>query len=145
MCADVGRVAAGDGAPRRLGMASGRQREHPGGVGFTDAARGRLRRALLAVGAAVGVRRAPVPEGENQLAIICERLARLDREIARLLVADPQPPALCCRLSATSLAYDGVLLDACQALGLVEPGPPPLAGVTRLETEAALSAAGLRW
>jgi hypothetical protein len=100
---------------------------------------------VLAVGVALGVRRIHRQPPEPPIEVISARLRRLDAERARLLVAQPQPPALCCRLIATSHAYDGVLRDACTALGIEDPGPPMLDSVVRVQTEAALSAAGLRW
>lgn len=104
-----------------------------------------LRRAVTAAGLALGVRPVPPPPPRLDLELLCAHLHRLNGELARLVRADPSPPALYLRLSAASLAYDAVLRDACSSLGLGEPGPPPFDGAARLEVEAVLSVAGLRW
>jgi hypothetical protein len=49
------------------------------------------------------------------------------------------------RLRAASLAYDDVLLSACRTLEVEVPETTPLHPVERLQTEAALSQAGLVW
>lgn len=101
--------------------------------------------ALTAALQAVGVRRAAPVVDVTPLEGLSARLHRLQGEMARLLAADPRTPGLYRRLLAASLAYDGVLAEACQRLGLDQPGPPPLAGWARLAAEADLTEAGLRW
>lgn len=54
-------------------------------------------------------------------------------------------PARRSRLTAIELAYDDILLDCCTALGLDLPGTSPLSRRQRLDIEAALMRAGLRW
>ncbi|GAB3679217.1 hypothetical protein [Angustibacter aerolatus] len=112
-----------------------------------DAGRGEsLRRAVVALAGALGARRLPPPPPRHQpLERVVVRLHALDAEMGRLCVCDTRTPAIYARLLAARLAYDGLLAEACLVLGLDEPGPPPLDGVARLEVEAGLTAAGLRW
>lgn len=49
------------------------------------------------------------------------------------------------RLRAAALAYDDVLLRACQTLEIEIATAPPLRSLERLETEAALAQEGLLW
>ena len=70
-------------------------------------------------------------------------LRRLERAFAELEASDdPTAPQ---RLRLVGMAYDQVLRRCCAALDLPLPGPPPLAGVVRLEVEAALVTRGLSW
>jgi hypothetical protein len=114
-------------------------------LGDGEVARTRLGAVLDAAARAFGLR--PVDSAPRAVGLeqVCARLHRLEEEIAGLLMADPRTPALYHRLHAASLAYDAVLAEACQVLGLPRPGAPPLDGPTRLQAEAALTAAGLRW
>ncbi|WP_265445762.1 hypothetical protein [Flexivirga meconopsidis] len=49
------------------------------------------------------------------------------------------------RLKATTLAYDDVLETCCRSLQLDDLPPRPWSAVDRLEVEASLESAGLRW
>lgn len=77
-------------------------------------------------------------------------LERLSADLHRLtgqleLLERTNPPAKCARMKATTLAYDGVLLDACRALEVDTVAQPPLKAVDRLVAEAELAQRGLRW
>jgi hypothetical protein len=114
-------------------------------LGDGEVARTRLGAALDAAARALGLR--PVEPAPRAVGLeqVCARLHHLDVEVASLLAADRRTPALYHRLHAASLAYDAVLAEACRVLGLDEPGPSPLDGPARLQVEAGLTAAGLRW
>lgn len=117
-----------------------------GDVGTVARTRITIARAGRAVLVAAGVRRLPAPDvGAERLEALRSSLRRLDVELARLRTLDPRTPALYHRLLATTLAYDAVLCDACRMLDVEPPPPPPFSPVTRLEAEAGLAAAGLRW
>lgn len=95
---------------------------------------------------AAGVRVLPPPDPVRPpLESLCAALHRLDSEIARLRVSDKRTPALFYRLQSATLAYDWVLCDACQAVGVHPPGPAPYSAIARLEVEAGLAAAGVDW
>jgi len=105
-----------------------------------------LLRVATAALPAVGVRILPAPEPPRPaLESLCAALHRLDTEIARLRISDKRTPALFYRLQSATLAYDWVLCDTCQAVGLRPPGPAPYSAVDRLEVEAGLAAAGVDW
>jgi hypothetical protein len=76
-----------------------------------------------------------------------ERLAadlhRLSLNLAE--VEGARAPAKMARLRAASMAYDEVLLSACRALEIPEPGRTPLDSLERLEAEAVLAQHGLNW
>jgi hypothetical protein len=114
-------------------------------LGDGEVARTQFGAALDAAARALGLRPVDLPPRAFGLEHLCARLHRLEVEIARLLGADPRTPGLYHRLHVASFAYDAVLGEACQMLDLARPGPPPLDGPTRLQTEASLTAAGLRW
>jgi hypothetical protein len=96
--------------------------------------------------AAIGVRRIqPAGLDPEQFVELCAALHRLDGELARLRHCDRRTPALYHRLSSATLAYDAVLRDTGRAIGLPVPTAVPFAPVSRLEVEAALAAAGVRW
>ncbi len=69
-------------------------------------------------------------------------LRRLDQEYRRTERSDQPHKAF--RLRALSMAYDDVLYESCLAVDLPAP-QRPLEPITRLETEAALAKAGVRW
>lgn len=109
----------------------------------TGAVVARLGRAALW---AVGVRHLPPPDvGAERIQALRDSLQRLDAELARLRSCDPRTPALYHRLTSTTLAYDAVLRDACRMLDIELADPLPYNAVVRLEAEAGLAAAGLRW
>ena len=86
-------------------------------------------------------RPAPEPPSTRQLS---EDLRRLVDERERLL--DSDLPALEARLVACAEAYDGILLQACEAAGVTPPsGRLPLGDAERTQVEVALRAAGVRW
>ncbi len=110
----------------------------------------RTRQLLARVGRAglhaCGVRVLPPPDPTTErLLALRLSLRRLDREMARLRQCDRRTPALYHRLLSTTLAYDAVLREACRTLGLQPPEPLPYTPIARLEAEAGLEAAGLRW
>lgn len=84
----------------------------------------------------------PMPSGPS-LERLVEDLRRLEREYLRIERSDL--PARGARLRTVSLAYDDTLRACCRALDLPEPDAPPLDGLVRLETEAALAQRGLNW
>lgn len=67
--------------------------------------------------------------------------AHLDDQMAAVRL-----PGRALRVQATMAAYDQVLLSACRALE-VDPAATetPMSSQDRLQTEAALAAAGMRW
>lgn len=69
----------------------------------------------------------------HRLAAHLERVYRIDE------------PAKMERLTAAALAYDWVLLSACQTLDVPAPAAAPLDPLSRLQAEAALAAQGLDW
>lgn len=78
-------------------------------------------------------------------------IARLSSDLTRLyaeldVLRSSQAAARVHRLRATTLAYDDVLESCCTALQ-IDSGLPPRewSSVDRLEVEASLEAAGLRW
>jgi len=71
------------------------------------------------------------------------QLRRLGAEYARIEAS--ALPGKASRLRTVSLAYDDLLRDCCAALGLPEPGRPPLPPSSRLLAEAALAQRGVTW
>lgn len=115
-------------------------------MGTVARARGVAARAVRAAVVAAGVRRLPPPDLDaERIQALRSSLHRLDRELARLRTCDPRTPALYHRLLSTTLAYDAVLRDACRMLDIEPQEPPPFSPVARLQAEAGLAAAGLRW
>lgn len=78
-------------------------------------------------------------------------IARLSSDLTRLyaeldVLRSSKAAARVHRLRATTLAYDDVLESCCTALRLTEGLPPrEWSSVERLEVEATLEEAGLRW
>lgn len=70
-------------------------------------------------------------------------LHRLGTHLARVESSNEIAKAF--RLTATSRAYDDVLLSACRVLEVDTMAKAPLRPVERLEAEAALALQGLRW
>ena len=121
-------------------------REHDRTVRLRARLRPFLVLAARATAEAIGVRVLPEPEPDRPtLESLCAALHRLDGEIARLRVSDRRTPALFHRLQSATWAYDAVLCDACEAVGVHPPGCAPLTTVSRLEAEAGLVAAGVAW
>lgn len=98
----------------------------------------------LALAAAAGVHRRPPASTAPPLEQICADLHRINGEIAKVL-ADPRLPARYHRLLAASWAYDAALADACRAVGVEPPPRIRLDYIERLQTEAALTAHGVKW
>jgi hypothetical protein len=72
-------------------------------------------------------------------------LRRISAHLDSLVAAGPVPGRIL-RVRSTMAAYDHVLLTACRALGVEPPvATGPMSSQERLQTEAALAAAGLRW
>jgi hypothetical protein len=86
---------------------------------------------------------APPATGNVSVEQLAADLRRLAAHLERAYRLDQ--PAKMERLTAAALAYDWVLLSACKTLDVTPPGDAPLAGVERLEIEAALAARGLDW
>ena len=86
--------------------------------------------------------RAPVPAGRS-IEHLVRDLRRLADEQRRLRHSGA--PAKAARLRSLMLAYDDTLLEACLAVGLPQPGPPPLRDAVRLEIELALTQHGVVW
>lgn len=84
-----------------------------------------------------------VPPVHPPLERLVSDLHRLEAELARLESSDQ--PARVRRMMAVSLAYDDTLRSACAALDLPPPEPGRLDGLDRLQVEAELAQAGLRW
>lgn len=77
-----------------------------------------------------------------------ERIAADLRRLAHdlELIERSDHPRKVARLRASSMAYDDVLLEACRALEVAAPvAHPPLCPADRLQAEAGLACAGLRW
>ena len=104
-----------------------------------------LRRAGVALSAALGVRTVTPVRPDDRMQQLCAHLHRLDAGVATLLVADPRTPALRQRLRAASWAYDAVLHEACVAAGLPTLERAPFESSQRLLAEAGLVAAGMHW
>ena len=86
-------------------------------------------------------RPAPDPTSTEELS---KDLRRLADERGRL--RDSDLPAKEARLVACTEAYDGILVQACDAAGVTPPsGRPPLGDAQRTQVETALRAAGVRW
>ncbi|MEP6853415.1 MAG: hypothetical protein ABJA87_12275 [bacterium] len=87
---------------------------------------------------------APQPVGPP-IERIAADLRRISAHLDALVDAGPVPGRIL-RVRATTTAYDDVLLRACRALE-VEPATTdtPMSSQDRLQTEAALAAAGLSW
>lgn len=87
---------------------------------------------------------APQPVGPP-IERIASDLRRISAHLDSLVNAGPVPGRIL-RVRSTMAAYDHVLLSACVALE-VEPAATvtPMSSQERLQTEAALAAAGLRW
>ena len=108
--------------------------------------RERAARAARAALEAIGVRRLAVTTSDaERFAGLCASLRRLDAELAQLRRCDRRTPALYHRLSSVSLAYDAVLRETGQVVGLPVPPAVPFDPASRLEVEAALVAAGVSW
>lgn len=75
--------------------------------------------------------------------LLVRELSQAGAEHAALAGADPCPDGA--RLRAVAARYDALLLDCCAELGLPVHGRPPLSGFARLEAEAELARAGVRW
>ncbi len=86
--------------------------------------------------------RKPVPESPP-IEVLAADLRRLGSQLA--LVESSNEIAKAFRLTATSRAYDDVLLSACRVLEVDTAAQSPLRPVERLEAEAALAMHGLRW
>lgn len=72
-------------------------------------------------------------------------LHRISGRLDALVAAGPIPGRIL-RVQATTAAYDDKLLLACQALEVEPAGSrSPLSSEQRLQTEASLVGAGLRW
>lgn len=88
----------------------------------------------------------PTPPSGRSVPI--ERLAadlrRLSAELDRTSL-EQRLPGQMHHMRATMLAYDATLLDACTAIGAPADARPPLHDLERLEMEATLAQAGLRW
>lgn len=84
---------------------------------------------------------APPPPDLDRLV---QRLRRLDHE-SRAVQAQRDLPGRGARLRTVGLAYDDALCACCAALGLPEPGTPPLTASVRLQTEATLAQHGVLW
>jgi hypothetical protein len=97
-----------------------------------------------AFASAAGVRRTPRATVRPPIEQICADLHRINGEIAKVL-ADPRLPARYHRLLAASWAYDAALADACRAVGIEPPPQIRLDHIERLETEAVLTAHGVKW
>jgi hypothetical protein len=87
-------------------------------------------------------RRKPVPDSPP-IEVLAADLHRLGSQLA--LVESSNEIAKAFRLTATSRAYDDVLLSACRVLEVDTVARAPLRPVERLEAEAALAMHGLRW
>lgn len=87
-------------------------------------------------------RRGPRPE-PTSAPRLSKDLRRLADERERL--RDSDLPAEGARLAACIEAYDGILLQACEAVGVTPPSHRPLGDSERTQVETALLAAGLRW
>ena len=85
---------------------------------------------------------AAVP-AERSLERLVADLRRLELDHARTARSDL--PGRAGRLRAIGLAYDETLQECCRAVGLTAASRPPQSAVGRLETEAALAAAGVTW
>ena len=88
-------------------------------------------------------RRRAGPPAAPQVDRYVHHLRRLDDEYVRIEASSL--PGRASRLRAVSLAYDDTLRDCCAALGLPEPGRPPLPPTSRLLAEAALAQRGVTW
>jgi hypothetical protein len=109
-------------------------------------ARQHAARAARAALEAVGVRRLQVGASDTERFVqLCAALHRLDRELSWLRRCDRRTPALYHRLSSVTMAYDAVLRETGQVVGVPVPEGLPLDPVSRLEVEAALTAAGVSW
>ncbi|MCW2679542.1 MAG: hypothetical protein JWM62_943 [Frankiales bacterium] len=80
---------------------------------------------------------------ERSLERLVADLRRLELDHVRTARSDA--PGRASRLRAIGLAYDETLHECCRAVGLTASSRPPLSAVGRLETEAALAAAGVTW
>ncbi|MDP9239855.1 MAG: hypothetical protein M3O55_04345 [Actinomycetota bacterium] len=87
---------------------------------------------------------APQPTGPpiEQISADLRRIsAHLDAQVSAVRL-----PGRIQRVRATMAAYDQVLLSACRALEVDPAGTEtPMSSQDRLQTEAALAAAGMRW
>jgi len=76
---------------------------------------------------------------------IAADLRRIAGHLDQLVAAGPIPGRIL-RVQATTAAYDDTLLRACRALDVDTDGlSSPMSSTQRLQTEAALSGAGLVW
>lgn len=89
-------------------------------------------------------RRHSAPAPPPDLARLTAALHRLDEQ-SREVQASRELPGRSIRLRTVNLAYDDTLCACCAALGLPEPGTPPLPATVRLQTEAALVQHGVVW
>ncbi len=117
-----------------------------GAVPLRPVAHERAVRAARAALEALGLRRLPpVGQDPERFVMLCAALHRLDGELAHLRRCDRRTPALYHRLSSVSLAYDAVLRETGQVIGLPVPTAVPFDPASRLEVEASLAAAGVSW
>jgi hypothetical protein len=86
----------------------------------------------------------PSVPGTRPLEVLVADLRRLGREGVRLQT-DQRVSARAFHLHAAALAYDDTLLLAAAALGVETEARPPLTNIARLDLEAELARAGLRW
>jgi hypothetical protein len=109
-------------------------------------ARQHAARAARAALEAVGVRRLRAGASDTERFVrLCAALHRLDLELSWLRRCDRRTPALYHRLSSVTMAYDAVLRETGQVVGVPVPERLPFDPVSRLEVEAALTAAGVSW
>jgi hypothetical protein len=89
-------------------------------------------RAAQAALEAVGVRRLRVGTSDAERFVrLCAALRRLDRELSWLRRCDRRTPALYHRLSSVTMAYDAVLRETGQVVGIAVPAGLPLDPVAR--------------
>lgn len=106
---------------------------------------------LLAADKAVHAWTQPHTKCTGEPAPATRDIARLSSDLTRLyaeldVLRSSQAAARVHRLRATTLAYDDVLESCCTALQVREGLPPrEWSSVERLEVEAVLEDAGLRW
>ena len=86
-------------------------------------------------------RREPVPR--TSVEQLAADLHRLGTDLAEVERSDALHRAA--RLRAAAIAYDEVLVRACQTLEIDVSSATPLRPIERLETEAALAQEGLVW
>jgi hypothetical protein len=87
--------------------------------------------------------RAGPPLAERPVEQLAADLRRLSDQLVDLRSSDVA--AKSARLQGLELAYDDTLCDACRALDVPAPGPPPLRAAVRLDVELLLAQRGLCW